>query len=903
MQEQEIHSELESVRNTIKSDFQQGFSSLLSLLNHEYWGVRKEASSLLLELGESGLSHLFESIEKESDKDRLMNYCFWAQSLLPECSSVTVKQLEFLYSTGDDNLKKQLLDLIPDLNIREELKPFLFNALGDQSWDVRKSACNAFVSLGESCLPYLEEQFSKANSNQKFWSFKVFAILKGCDAVRYFSKFIKLYPNDEQLQLFAVTNLAEIQDPKIIRTLLNFVKSDSFMILEEVRRSLKRLAKPMIDEFINLLQSKIEPKVLETLLRVLEDTMDASILSEVSFLFDHEDYQTRYLAVSHLGGFPSQQTASMLIQCFSDKKWSIRKLATDKISQLGTFAIPPLMKAIKNQDDNIVFWSLKSLAAIKQESTLAALDEILESRSKELKLLALDVISAVDGEQSPQMFIEAFANQTWEIRQRASELFLKLNYYPVPALLEGCLSSNSHICFWSGKTLQLMGLQGAPSLLNQFKKSDSDPLIAIRNLKLCCQKTLIKELQKTTPSLQEIKSTQQTPQNVVPAQNTIAQSAPVMMASHGGPSIPVTPLPDVSGHKPYDIALKELLLHGYNLKSSDIHIKIGQPPLVRSNSKLFPLKYSRFEQGHIIQFIREILPANLVPFLEANHQADCSYESDDGVRMRINIYKTMRGYEIAGRFITDELPSFETLNLPVGIMQRLCHLENGLIILTGPTGSGKTSTLAAMVDYVNMLFQKHIICIEDPIEYVHHSKNSFVSQREVLKDVTSYPQGIRATLREDPDVILIGELRDRESVETAMTLAGTGHLVLTTLHAPTATTAVEQLQDFFADDQKDHVRKQVAFNMQAIISQRLLRHKNGKTRVPAIEILMNNPAVRNIIRDGKTEQLQNIVETSKKEGMCTLDQSLKNLVQGGIVTLEEAWPHVVDQKTFKSSAQ
>ena len=268
--------------------------------------------------------------------------------------------------------------------------------------------------------------------------------------------------------------------------------------------------------------------------------------------------------------------------------------------------------------------------------------------------------------------------------------------------------------------------------------------------------------------------------------------------------------------------------------------------------------------------------------------------------LRINIFKTMTGFELAGRFITDKIPSFESLNLPIPTMQRIVSVENGLVILTGPTGSGKTSTLAAMINYLNALVHKRVICIEDPIEYVHESNLCYISQREVHNDVTSFPIGIRATLREDPDVILIGELRDRESVETALTLAGTGHLVLTTLHAPTSTTAVEQLLDFFPQDQQSHIRKQIAFNFRAIISQRLMRHKSGKYRVPACEVLISTPAVRNIIRDGKTEQLPTMIETAKKEGMVSLDQVLKKLVNSDEVSLEEAWPHVVDPKMFRS---
>jgi twitching motility protein PilT len=896
-------SDINAVREELKNDLPSGLETAYKYLSHEHWNDRKTAAELIGSVGSRGLDFLFAKISTETKAELIQNACYWACIIMFDAGSVEIKTMEQLFTAGDNNIRKRILERINDVNLRGELQPFLYRALGFDSWEVREKAFQAFLSIGTNILPFLEEQFTNANNHQQFWTFKIFAILLKSEAIRHFSNFIRIGAKNDKIQIYAVSNLGEIHEPKVVRTLLNFLKTDSFLINEEVFRSLCKLAATQMDEFIRILSSEPEIPALAMLLRVIESTCDANILERISFLFYHTDYQVRYLAYTHLCAFPSKKTAKILIRAFSDERWSIRKSATEKIAQLGTYAIADLLEAIESDDDNIVFWALQSLRRIREPITLGAIAALLEKSSKELRLFALDVIAAIDTEQSCEIFLEAFCNKLWEVRQKASELFPNLTHFPLPHLLEGCISKNEHVRFWSFKTLDEMSCKGTGTLLEQIKEqADRNPYHTIKNLKLCPQDLLLAQLKKHSPVLFQIEESIAMNSSSASGQS-IAGGSPqqIIIQPAVDNTIVQQPLPDTGNVIPYELPMDELLTQAFNLEASDIHIKINQSPLVRVTSKINTMKFPPITPEQILLFIKQILPPHLLAFLERNCQADASYETPDGIRLRINIYKTMNGYEIAGRFITEKLPSFENLNLPTAVMQKLCHLENGLVILTGPTGSGKTSTLAAMIDYINMLFQKHIICIEDPIEYVHKAKCCYVSQREVLRDVPSYPMGIRATLREDPDVILVGELRDRESVETAMTLAGTGHLVLTTLHAPTATTAVEQLQDFFADDQKDHIRKQIAFNLKAIISQRLLRHKNGRTRLPAVEILVTSPAVKNVIRDGKTEQLPTIIETSKKEGMISLDQALKTIVQSDKVSLEEVWPHVVDQKTFSDS--
>ncbi|MCJ8344223.1 PilT/PilU family type 4a pilus ATPase [bacterium] len=879
-----------------KTDPLQSFKQIVPFLNHEKWNERKRASELLLNLKSKGLEFLIQTIQTENDPKKLNTYCYWGTIILFQLAPKDVQKAYFLYNSGDEQIKLHILSHLKE-HIFDERIPFLYQCIGSDLWDVREKASKLLLVHEGQAVKYIEQAFDTANSHQRFWSFRILARILSSEAIKYFSKFIKSHPNDEQLQTFAVSNLGEIIDAKVINTLLNFLKSDSFLISEEVFRSLCKLYPHFNQEIYKILHNTKDMRISEMLFRVIEKSSDSSCLKKLENLFQSKNYQTRYLAVSHLGNFQDQKTAEILIQLFSDEKWSIRKLAMDKITNLKTYAISPLLDSLQNQTEDLVFWSLKSLGHLKEASTIPAIASLLHTASKDIRMLSLYTILNIQAEESGDHLLEAFDNPLWEVRQKSCELFPKLTHFPIPQLLKGSISKNPNIQFWSQKSLENMGLKGAKILLEQIhEKTDTSPHLTIRNLRIIPHDILEKSLKKSNPILIEIEEqipTQTSTKIIHPNFNdTVFHDQSSLLSSTR------TLLPDTSNITKFETPIAEIFRQCLNLSASDIHIKINHPPIIRTRAKLVALKMPIVSPDQIIIFIRELLPQNLVTRLEVNQQVDASFETEDGIRLRLNVFKTYLGYEIAGRFISDQIPTFENLQLPTAIMQKLSLVEHGLVILTGPTGSGKTSTLAAMINYINRLSHKHIICIEDPVEFIHRSELCFISQREVLKDVPSFSAGIKATLREDPDIILVGELRDSESVETALTLAGTGHLVLTTLHAPTCTTAVEQLMDFFGQEQQHHIRKQISFNLNAIISQRLLTNINGTQRIPVCEVMTNTPAVKNIIRDGKTEQLPTMIETSKKDGMISLDQALKHLVNSGRVSLEEAWPHVIDQKTF-----
>lgn len=331
----------------------------------------------------------------------------------------------------------------------------------------------------------------------------------------------------------------------------------------------------------------------------------------------------------------------------------------------------------------------------------------------------------------------------------------------------------------------------------------------------------------------------------------------------------------------------ELLAKVVAAGASDLHVTVGIPPTMRLHGVLHPIDgYERMMPDTIEPFISTIMtPEQQQQFAEIG-EMDFSYGVKGVGRFRVNVFRQRDVAAVVMRVINFDIPSFDKLGLPP-IIAQLCGRHDGLVLVTGPTGSGKSTTLASMVDFINSNRSSVIITLEDPIEYLHRHKQSIINQREVGNDTHSFSAGLRAALREDPDVILLGEMRDAETIEIAIRAAETGHLVLSTLHTRGAASTVDRIIDNFPPHQQQQIRAQLANALQAVISQQLLPRVDGNGRVMAMEIMTATPAVRNLIREAKTHQLDSVIETSARAGMQTMDAGLKQLYQRGLITAED----------------
>ncbi len=348
-----------------------------------------------------------------------------------------------------------------------------------------------------------------------------------------------------------------------------------------------------------------------------------------------------------------------------------------------------------------------------------------------------------------------------------------------------------------------------------------------------------------------------------------------------------------------EVRLVEILHKANTLKASDIHITAGSKPAVRIDGKITPLTEYPFLTPEMTQrILYSVMSEKHRKQLEEKGQVDFSFGVKDVGRFRANVFFQRGSLSGVFRRLPNKIMTVEELGLSNKVLE-LCHKSMGLVLVTGPTGSGKTSTLAALINYINENFPHHIITIEDPIEYVFYHRKSIVNQREIGEDVQSFADALRAALREDPDVILVGEMRDLETIEIALRAAETGHLVFGTLHTNTAISTITRIIDVFPPNQQEQVRVQLSFSLQGVISQRLLP-KIGGGRVLAYELLVPNTAIRSLIRENKLQQIYSLMQSGQAEtGMQTMNQSLADLYRRGLITLEDAYKSSPDAKELE----
>jgi twitching motility protein PilT len=333
-------------------------------------------------------------------------------------------------------------------------------------------------------------------------------------------------------------------------------------------------------------------------------------------------------------------------------------------------------------------------------------------------------------------------------------------------------------------------------------------------------------------------------------------------------------------------SIDELLERMVEANASDLHVTTGTPPAIRVRGEVERLQgFDALTGEQTQQLLYRILSSEQQKHLELNRQLDFSYSIPGLARFRVNVYFQRESIGAAFRLIPTELKTLEELGIPDSL-HVLAEKPRGLVLVTGPTGSGKSTTLAAIIDEINRNRSEHILTIEDPIEFLHRHKRCIVNQREIGPDATSFAEALRAALRQDPDVILVGEMRDLETISTALTAAETGHLVFGTLHTQSAPSTIDRVIDVFPAEQQEQVRIMIANSLQGVVTQALLPTADGMGRVPALEILLPDDAVRNLIRQGKVEQIYSVMQTNTGRGMQTMEQSLGDLIQRRVVDFE-----------------
>ncbi|NCC23848.1 MAG: type IV pilus twitching motility protein PilT [Deltaproteobacteria bacterium] len=336
----------------------------------------------------------------------------------------------------------------------------------------------------------------------------------------------------------------------------------------------------------------------------------------------------------------------------------------------------------------------------------------------------------------------------------------------------------------------------------------------------------------------------------------------------------------------------------HDLGASDLHLSTGSQPIIRLHGEMQRIKYKVLEHEELKKLLYEITPEDKIKSFEETGDVDFSYEVPKMARYRANFFNQQRGVAAVFREIPQKILTIEDLGLPP-ILKNICQLPKGLVLVTGPTGSGKSTTLAAMIDFINRNRKEHVLTIEDPIEFVHESVNCLINQREVGRDTKSFHAALRGALREDPDIILVGEMRDLETIQLALEAAETGHLVFGTLHTISASKTIDRIIEIFPGQMQGQVRSGLADSLRAVVAQNLFKRIDRPGRVAALEILICVPAVRNLIRENKIFQINNVIETGRKYGMQALDDAIMKYLEANIIDAEQAYNKASSKSKFR----
>ncbi len=351
------------------------------------------------------------------------------------------------------------------------------------------------------------------------------------------------------------------------------------------------------------------------------------------------------------------------------------------------------------------------------------------------------------------------------------------------------------------------------------------------------------------------------------------------------------------------ITMEDLLALLVRKGGSDLHISAGSPPRLRIDGMLIPVETDPLTPDDTRRLSTSVLTSDQIAKLDKQLELDCSFELQGQGRFRANVFFQRGSVATVLRLVPHEIADFDQLGLPRGVCERICGIRQGLVLVTGATGSGKSTSLASMIDYINRGRQAHIVTIEDPIEFAHKSHGCMVTQREIGSDSHEFKNALRSVLRQDPDIVLVGELRDLETIEAALTLAETGHLTFATLHTSDAVQTINRIIDVFPSHQQQQVRTQLSFTLEAVFCQQLVPHSSGRGRVMSAEIMLANAAIRALIREGKGHQIYSQIQTGARQGMKTMSSWLCDLVRSGRVRVEDAERTLTDPNEFRMLMQ
>lgn len=791
-------------------------------------------------------------------------------TLLGNSGRLSAEQIKGIFDKPEkDDIKIKAVDYLIKLQGPDSYD-FLIRQMVHPGFALQRHLNKELAAKGEVLMAAIKKVFADGDLHQKYWALKLLIDISGPKAFKQIRKL--LVSKDPTVRLYAIAALEYLPGDQALGMLFAGMLEQSPLMRYQASYVLAKRGEETLREAFSLMKNK-GPELKDEMIMIIGKILGYKSREFFKKMLTSSSSDERYYALKAIAQNPDREGVKILINAFGDPVWVIRHMVCSMLSHVLPIARDELIRVLDSPDLDKVHWACKALGEGKDPLSARPLMNVVDHhKDPNARVWAVKALGMLDLEYLVDMLILSFADEALAVRNEIlSALSSMSTEKVVKPLMIQLFSGDKSLTFWCEKTLKSLKFESFSSVLQILVTLDNTGLDRfISYLHQLKPHQLVAILKK-----KEIKIEDFDPENIPEEEHTLI------------------PLADYR-------SVDDLLAQLKEMKGSDLHLNVGLPPMFRIHGELIRTHLPAIDEERAMQLFSILLNEEQKARFEKDWEIDFSHEVKHIGRFRANIFRQRYGLSGIFRLIPSIVPSFEELGLPRSIFEKLCDNRQGLILVTGPTGSGKSTTMAAMVDEINRKRFEHILTIEDPIEFVHIHKRCSINQRELGTHTHSFAQALKSALREDPDVILIGEMRDPETIKLALTAAETGHLVFSTLHTISAGESINRIVGAFPSEYQEQVRLELSGVLRGIVSQKLIPRSDKKGRVLAYELLVANHAVKNLIKEAKIEQLPSVMQTSSKENMQTMDQSLAGLIKLNKIAMESALPHVADKPGFKN---
>jgi|GEM_PF-37719 len=801
----------------------------------------------------------------------------WAYWMMIELNFLTREELiELANGRENDDIRKIVLEALgkkPD----KEIILCLLDKISEPSWIIRKQAKKILIEQGDCIYNIIQEFFMACPSRQKYDCIKIIPLILKEKAYTLFQRMLEADQNG-MVRPYICAGLGEIRSEASLQTLLRLLEDPSMLVREEAIKSLTNWGREVVHALLSIFPTATED-TRQSIMVLLGRVLQLDVIREIRDFFGPATQETKFYLLTALAEVRDPFVVQDLLAFLKDDSVFIQEYAIKILARLGVHAFDPLLTCLDSDDEKLLIPVLKVLGEIGSKDGLRPLLYLIDnSKNTLIRTCAIEAISKLQKfELIAGLLLLKGDDKDYSIRHTIIE---NLSKHPrssfIKDLLLSIMDRNTDVAWLGREIIKRRDYPGIPSFITLYDQAtdfEKDKILSLTSKLSNDQVDFV--LKKEKISIDDLKQ-----ENV--------EVGKVLTRKYNKENI---------------TDVKELLYYLHEVRGSDLHLNIGLPPSIRVHGELQRTTFETITPEKSRYLLFSILNDHQKDTFIKTKELDFSFEVADIARFRINIFEQKNGMAAVFRIIPNVVPTFEELSLDRDIMLRICNHRSGLILVTGATGSGKSTTLASLIDHINRTRYDHIITIEDPIEFVHPHKRCAVTQRELGTNTLSFSNALKSALREDPDVILVGEMRDIDTMHLAIAAAETGHLVFSTLHTINAYESIHRIIGSFPGDQQHTVRMQLAGTLRAIISQKLISAYLSSGRVLAYEVLVGTYPVRRCIKEDKIDQILSSMQTGRSEGMITMDQCLEDLVVRKKITYDDGLKNAEDKKAFEKRIQ